>query len=182
MSTSSSDKPGLGSEIYSGAASFGTVWALIGAIFATVIGTIAIGFGIYLLVRKDNRNAFPATVLYINGPGGPPCQKTQDKPVQYSCKVTIKYSGWADPIDINYTGSEIYYVGEQITIYVKKGDPTDVTLSKSIPNWVGWVCIAGAILVIAFSWFWYWAARRWKFVAAAEGVGGALNIVSGGRW
>jgi hypothetical protein len=177
-----SDKSSLGSEIYSGAASFGTIWSLIGAIFATVIGTIMIALGIYLLVRKHNRDSFPATVLYVNGPGGPPCQKTQDNPVQYSCKITVKYSGWPNPIDINYTGEQVYYVGEQVTIYVKKGSPSDATLSKGVPNWTGWLLIGSAIFIIGGSWFWYWAARKWKFVAAAEGVGGVLGVVSGGRW
>jgi len=180
MSTKSTESS-LGSEIYSGAASFGTVWSLIGAIFATVIGTIMIASGIYLLLRKDDRNSFPATVLYVNGPNGPPCQKTQDNPVQYSCTITIKYSGWSSPIDINYNGNQLYYVGEKVTIYVKKGNPTDVTLSQGVPKWGGFVLIGIAIFIIAGSWFWYWAARKWKFVAAAEGVGGVLNVVSGGR-
>ena len=177
-----STTPSVGSEIYSGAASFGTVWALIGAVFATIIGTAMIGFGIYILIHKSTREAFPATVMYINGPNGPPCQKTQDNPVQYSCTVTVKYSNWPKPIDINYTGNELYYVGEQITIYAKKGDPNDVTLSKGTPPSTGWMLIILAVIIIIGSWFWYWAARRWKFVAAAQGVGGVLNIVSGGRW
>lgn len=178
MSSSAS----TGSEIYSGAASFGIAWALIGAIFATIFGVILFAVGIYFVVHKSDRTAFPATVLYINGPGGPVCQKTQDNPIQYSCTITIKYSGWANPIDINYTGSQVYYVGEKITVYAKKGNPSDVTLNKPIPNWVGWLMMAGALLMIGISWFWYWASRKWKFVAAAEGVGGALNIISGGRW
>lgn len=181
MSTDSS-KQSVGSEIYSGAASFGVAWALIGAIFATIISIILFGVGIYFLTRKIDRDSYSATVLYINGPGGPPCQKTQDNPVQYSCTVTIKYDGYPSPIDINYTGNQVYYVGQKITIYVKKGNPTDITLDKPTPKWFGWFMIAGAICLLLISWFWYWASRKWKFIAAAEGVGGAVNIISGGRW
>lgn len=85
------------------------------------------------------------------------------------------------PINIDYSGDKIYYAGEQITIYVKKGSPTDISLTKDVPNWTGWLLIGLALLIILGSWFWYWASRKWKFVAAAEGVGGVLGIVSGGR-
>ena len=178
---SSNDKPSLGNEIYSGAASFGTIWALLGAISSTVIGIIMIVVGIYLLVHKNDRDSFPATILYINGPGGHPCQKVQDNPIQYACTITVKYSGSPTPVDINYIGGQVYYIGEQVTIYVKKGNPRDVTFSKGIPNWIGWILIAVAIFIMAASWFWYWASRKWKFVAAAEGVGGIIGIASGGR-
>jgi hypothetical protein len=171
----------LGKELYSGASSFGRVWALFGAITATFVGIILIGIGIFIMTRKSDRKAYSATVVYVNGPNGPPCQKTQDNPVQYTCTITIKYSGYSSPINIDYMGSKMYYVGETITVYVKNGNPSDVSLSGNVPKWLGLVFIIPALLMIVGSWFWYWASRKWKFVAAAEGGSAALDILSGGR-
>lgn len=181
MSTST-DKPGLGDEIYSGAASFGVFWALLGAIMATIIGTLLIGFGIYLMVHKTNRKTVSAKVVYINGIPDGTCQKTQDNPPQYNCAVTVKYDGWKDPIQISYTGPDSYYVGETIDIYVDNNNPGDATLDKPVPKWMGLIIIAVALIMIGGAWFWYWASRRWKFIAAAEGASGAISLISGGRW
>lgn len=181
MSTSSTEKPGVGEEIYSGAASFGVFWALLGAVMATIVGIILIIAGIYILASKSDRNSASATVVAINGQTNGSCQKTQDNPVQYQCTVSVKYDGWKDPIDINYSGNNSYYVGEKLTIYVKKNDPSDATLNPPVPKWFGIIAIVVGLIIPAVAWFWYWASRRWKFIAAAEGASGAFKIISGGR-
>lgn len=42
----------LGSDLYSGAAGFGRIWAVISAIFATLVGVIFLIAGIFLVVSK----------------------------------------------------------------------------------------------------------------------------------
>jgi len=177
-----SEKTNLGDEIYSGAASFGIAWALIGAIFATIIGIGMIVGGIYILIHKDKLIDIQATITQINGGSGP-CSKITDNPIQYSCSITLeyKYNGITYTGVQNYTGNANYYIGEVITIRINPNNPNDISLNNPIPKWIGWILIVFALLIIIGSWFWYWASRKWKFVAAAEGVGGALNIISGGR-
>ena len=46
---------GVGPEIYSGAASFGRVWAIIGAVIGTFFGIIMIVGGIALLAKKKTK-------------------------------------------------------------------------------------------------------------------------------
>lgn len=50
-------KETIGSELYSGAATFGTITSAISLIFGTLIGLFLIGIGIYMLVSKDDKNS-----------------------------------------------------------------------------------------------------------------------------
>ena len=182
--TAPANAPGIGEDIYSGAASFGLVWALIGAIIATIIGIIMIGFGIYIL-RLPTQTSVKGTILSINGnPTGICPSTTQGNNTTYNCYILVQYNfqGKDYTKQLRYSGSTGYSIGSTINVCFKSpNNPDDVTLDCNPSKSLGWVLIGIAIATILGGWFWYWASRKWKFIAAAEGVSGAFDLISGGR-
>jgi hypothetical protein len=184
-STPLPEKSGLGEDIYSGAASFGRFWALLGAIVSTVVAIVMIGIGIYILLLPVQLSV-QGTVVAINESPSGICRSISDKNgTTFNCEITVKYlfNGQEYTKDMSYSGTSTYYIGSKIPVYFKTAnDPNSTSLNGQPPKWVGWALIAFAIILTLGSWFWYWATRKWKVVAAAEGTGGMLNLVSGGRW
>lgn len=186
MSTnSSSSTSGLGEEIYSGAASFGKFWALLGAIMGTITFILLTIVGIYILTKKDYRIPINVSIKMINGSTTGSCPKSSEDPPTYACTIRLNdyvYNGITyKNVDASYTGSDLYYVGQNITGYINKDAPSNVSLNKDPPKWLGWILIVIGIVAIVSGWFWYWATTKWKFLAASQGVGGALDIATGGR-
>ena len=172
----------VGDSIYSGAASFGVIWAFLGAIFGTLFGIAAIAGGIYILAHKNvNKISVQAKILRVNGDVNGKCEKSNE--TNYSCTITIQYTydNKQYTKDVDYNGPRSYYASQTITVLVDPDNPNDVDVNEPLPKWVGIVTILFGIAIIAGGWFWYWASRKWKFVAAAEGVGGVLGIATGGR-
>lgn len=182
-SSSSSTNSNLGEELYSDTASFGRFWALLGAIMGTLTFIALTIVGIYILTKKDDRIPINVSIKSINGSTNT-CPKTSDNPITYACTITLNpytYNNINYPSkDVSYSGSALYYVGQNITAYLDKNDPSIISLDKNPPKWLGWVLIGIGLVAVISGWFWYWASRKWKFLAAAQGVGGAIDIVSGG--
>ena len=161
---------GVGSDLYTGAASFGRTMTFITAVVSTIVAIILIIAGVIIYTRKNTRTAYPASVLYTNGPNGI-C------PQNASCILTVKYSGSPDPVDINYTNTgHVYYDGEMITIYVDNTNPLDATLNKPLSKKAGLFIIVAAIFLAGMGWFWYEMSKKYKFLAAAEGGSEALRM------
>jgi len=188
--TSTASGGGLGQEIYTGAADFGVAWALIGAITGTIIGIIMIIGGIYVLMHRNDYTPVQGKVTLINGSATGQCQSSlihasngssSNDTTVFNCLVTVQFSykGEDRKADISYSGNKGFYVGQVTTVYVRTNDPEDVSLNGSIPGWVSAITISFGLVIAIGGWFWYWASKRWKFVAAAEGASGAWHIIRG---
>lgn len=179
---------GLGSEIYSGAADFGRVWTLLGAIVGTIIGIATIILGIYIITKKSWLSSV-GTITAINGDPKGTCtqsgQNNQNGQTQqvYSCNIDIIYTfeGKNYTQTVYYSGNFQHYVGEHVNIYINPNNFSNISLDKNIPKFIGWIIIVIALLVMGGAWFWFWASQKYKFIAAAEGAGAGLHILSGGR-
>jgi hypothetical protein len=176
-------KKKLGSEIYSGAASFGKVWAIIGAVMSTLIGIGMIIIGITILVHKDRNPHTTATVIACPKPDNNCCDAWTDanNVRQYSCVLQVKYNvnGKDYTKVINTTGTTQYNVGSTVPISYDPNNPQDVKTSFPPPHWLGWVLIVLALIVIFGSWVWVWLTRKYKFAAAAQGVAGGVHLLKG---
>lgn len=165
----------VGEEIYSGAASFGRVWTLIGAIFATLMGIVLVGIGIYTLTRKIvNKDKVQATVL----------RDTDCKSDTTNCVLNVSYTYKGknyQSVFIKFSGLVQYISGQTVDIYINPEDISDITLNEPLPKSAGYVFIGIGILITLIAWIWYWLASKFKFVGAAAGIGGVLNIATGGR-
>lgn len=157
---SSNNGDNVGNKIYSGAASFGLAWSFIGAIICTIFAVIMICGGIYMLFIKIEK--IQAKVTYV-----------KDKEIT----VNFDYKGSNYQKTIN-SNKNSYTVGENIYVCMNEKDKNvdNVTLECN-PKKTGGLLILGAIIFAGFGWFWYWAVRRWKFLAAAQGVSGAVRLL-----
>ena len=179
MEMSNVEKPGLGDQIYSGAAELGMFKVTLGLVFGIIVGVAAIGFGFYIALLKKNVQVV-ATIREIIGT----CTSIVDRNtnLQVKCSVKIEYT-YNDvsykPDTIFYTNDGIKVIGQPITIYVDPNNLSDISTDSN--KKVGWLIFGFGIVIIGFSLLYWWLARRYKFFAAAEGVGMGVGIVGGYR-
>lgn len=163
---------GLGDEIYSGAASFGVLYSLIGAIAGTIIGIIMIGVAIYMLTRKVEYNIVEGTILTVA------CRPVQNNDQTCNINIVYKYKDKDENKFINYTGKTMYSANQKVSLYINTEDSNDISLNGPAPKWVGILVGVIGLFIILSGWFWYWASKNYKFVGAAAGVGGFINIIN----
>jgi hypothetical protein len=171
-------QPSLGDELYSGAASFGQIKALIGAIIGTIIGIIMIGFGISLSLKKQpSFESVNATILNVNCNTVRNTQNGQNSTTQ-NCNINVSYNynGKNQNKYIQYTGNQVYVVNQQITVYVNKDNDSEIYLDIPNSRTLGLLLLFIGLLILIGSWFVYWLSNRYKFFAAAQGVSGAYNL------
>ena len=165
-------------DIYSGAAAFGRVMAIFGAVIVGILGLLFTIGGFAVIFRK-RWTPVSASITQINGsPTGVCAQGTQGG--NFSCNLTLSYEwpkGTPLVANVKYQGSAQRFVGEQLTIYVKSSDGTNISLDQDVPRWVGGVFIGVSVLVVGLVWGWVWVTSKYKFAAAAQGVSGAYDIV-----
>lgn len=185
ISSALGSNKGVLDEVYTGGATFGVLWAKIGAVIATIVGLIMLGVGIYLSVRKIDRETKIAKVVKIDGTDLPgktcPFYQTVNKIQTYRCSVTIKIEGRDDSVDLVYTGSAPLSINSPVNVYVKNDNPNDITFDAPIPNYVGYILIGVSIFVILIAWGWVYLTTRYKFIAFASGASGAYDLISGVR-
>jgi hypothetical protein len=164
-----SSQLGLGNEMYTGAASFGQIRALIVAVIGTIISIIMIVIGIYMLFKKKiNTVSVDATILNLN------CNSVQNNIQNCNLNLSYNYNGIQNRY-VQYSGNIVYSVNQKLTVYVDT-DNGDVYLDFPSPKEVGSVLLILGFIILIGCWFMYWLTKRYKFFAAAEGVSGAFNL------
>jgi hypothetical protein len=157
---SSNNGNNVGNKIYSGAASFGLAWSFIGAIICTIFAVLMIFVGIYMLSVKMEK--IPAKVTDVT-----------DKEIT----VNFSYNDKQYQRTIS-SNKKSYTVGENIDICInEKDENVDNATVECNPKKTAGLLFLGAIVLGGFGWFWYWVVRRWKFLAAAQGVSGAVRLL-----
>lgn len=176
--------PSLGSEIYSGSASFGRITAFIGAIFTSILAIVMIIIGIVILVKKNHKKSVIGTVKNCRELANKCCTQSGPHGDRFHCSLTISYEvdnhTYTTNIDTNSEKS--YSIGSTITLYYDPDNPSHVSQKQSIPRWTGGVLIGIALFLVTSAWLWVWLTRKYKFAAASQGVGSGLSIISGGRF
>jgi hypothetical protein len=175
MSTS---KPGLGDEIYSGAAEVGQIRTTIGLIIGSIIGIFFIAVGIYLEFFNKNKHTkdILATVTDAN------CTSVATRnSVDINCALNIKYT----VNDKEYKGfvntnDTTHIKDSTVTVYIDPENPSDVSMQslKSDKN-MGIFGIIFGLVAIGISVFSWWLSRKYKFFAAAQGVSMGVDLLRG---
>lgn len=174
------NKQPLGQDLYSGAASFGRFEAGIGAVIATLIAIVAIIVGIALITAKNIYSG--KTTATIVKAVCTPYTDTKAKQEMYICNLNIKYkinnTEYTNSISTN---DDIDYTHKR-TIDIEwdkaKNDPYDIKVVPALSQRaIGWIVIAVGVFILAAAWLTVYITRRFKFAAAAEGVGGAYGII-----
>ena len=172
-------KESLGSELYSGAATFGKIRVIIGVIFGTIIGLALLVVGIVLIVKKYKLNVSTMGTI-MNDPN---CSrhKEKDSGTMYDCNgMNIAYVVDGKSYTLNGSTNSTYnYVkGNSIRVYYQSDKPSNAALSSDNTHIAGWISVLIGLVMLIGSWFWFIMAMKYKFVAAAEGVAGAAGLVS----
>jgi hypothetical protein len=165
-------QPGLGDEIYTGAASFGLIKTLIFAFIGTVVGVIMIILGIVMLFKKINTISVNGTILNLNCT---PLQANNNQ--RCNIQVSYNYNGKQQNKYIQYTGTTIYSINQKVNIYVNTDNENEIYLEDPSPKTIGAVLIFFGLLIGIGGWVMYWLSKKYKFLAAAEGVSGAYNLI-----
>lgn len=168
---SSTEKKSLGEDIYSGAASFGRAWAFIGAIIGTIIGIGLFIGGIYLATRKVSIETVQAIITSVN------CRPIQNN--NQMCNIGIEYTFKNEKknTNIDYNGNRMFSVNQKIDVYINLDKPSEITIDSPASKTAGIIMIIVGIIIIGLAWLWYWLTKRYKFLGAAQGVGGAIDII-----
>jgi len=163
-------KESTGSEIYSGAAGFGRVYAWISAIIGTIIAIGMIIFGIYIINHKGHLKSVDGTITKASNN----CNtQTHDNDTTTTCKFDVSYIVNGETYNKTFSSTNIFSVNETVTIWYDPNHPDQGEFNPPSKT-VGWVLICFAAFIIIGGWVWVWLTNRYKFAAAA---GGAVAVV-----
>ena len=135
-------------------------WSFIGAIICTIFAVLMICGGIYMLFVKMEKIQAKVTNVTTN---------------EITVNFTYKGNTYQKTIKSN---KKSYTVGDTIDVCINEKDKNldNVTVDCNSKK-TGALFILGGMIIGGFGWFWYWAARRWKFLAAAQGISGAVRLL-----
>jgi hypothetical protein len=182
-------QPGIGDQLYSGAAEVGKIRTTISLVVAVIIGVIFLIIGISLLFKK-NVHTFTVSALIDSANCSQMTRVTNNTAsTTYNCdlKISYMYKGTRYPSEpaffsLNAPLSDRQYVkGNSIDVYIDPNDPQNFSLeSLQSDKFIGWICIGFAVLIVGMAYLMRWLSQRYKFFAAAQGAGLGVNIIGGG--
>ena len=186
MSSLSSLPPssGIGNALYEDAAAIGRFRTFIGLIIASIIGLILFIFGAYRIMYGKKYEEIPAVITKVGS-----CQTTTTTTTSHNtttstplttCLVDVKYTfnnvEHTSTVTMTQDINNLFAVGQTVTVYI---DPASPGSAHASPDLSGWIFIALALLAVGIGYFSYWLSERYKFFAAAEGAGLAVNVTRG---
>jgi len=164
---------GIGDTLYSGAATFGLFWATVVAIVGTLIGIGLLGSGIALWTRKE-KFSVPITGKVIDAQCAPITQGNQQ--VQ-QCALKIEYVVDGKPYVYQTTRSDQFYAKDyNVSLRYDPENPVEATMDGSVKT-AGKIMSGVGIVIIIGVWVNFYIKRRFKFAAAAGGVGQAVDMI-----
>jgi uncharacterized membrane protein len=181
-------QPGLGDQMYEGAAEAGKIYTTIKLVIASVIGIIFLIIGFSLIFSKNKHTEkVTAQITKINTNG---CRQINnvnnvnsniDNRVICDTLISYSYNG-TDYKDKSFKTFDVYHqIGDNVVIYVDPNNPSDFSNeSKSADRTTGFIFIGFAVFFVGMALFMWWLSRTYKFVGAVEGVSLGANIISGG--
>jgi hypothetical protein len=167
---------GLGDQVYSGAAAFGMFWANISVIIGTIVAFGLFYWGIGLWRQKEKYS------VSIQGKiTDAQCAPASDGKRQYQqCAIKIEYVVDGKPYNFETIRSDQYYTkGYNISLRYDPDNPVEATLDPPAKTFGQGMVLVG-LVILAGVWINWYVKRRFKFAAAAGGVGAAVNMFQGG--
>lgn len=164
-------------DIYTGAADFGKFSTIIGGIFGTLFALLFVGIGIYLLVEAFRRTKSVQAKITKSE-----CENTTSS--NRMCKITIEYPSNQPSkmcsVSFSVEDEAKYKPGNTITVYYDPSDPCNTgSLDTRRESYIfGLILLIGGLVFILIIWLVVYLTFRYKFFAAAEGVGTAVKILT----
>lgn len=179
MTSSKKDKS-LGSKMYTGAASFGRIYAIIGLVITSIIALVLVCWGIYIILHPSKRITKTSATITRT----PVCVPSiNNNKIQYTCNIEIEFT----PInsteiikgvisvksDIDYSRPEHKTIG----IYYNKTNPSDYSIDKGAEALTGGIMIGVGIIIVIISYLIYWGTKKSKTFAAGVGVYEGVKLI-----
>lgn len=160
------------SAAYSGSAAIGRASALFGAITTTVIFSIVIAVGIYLLTKKSLYNKQVEGII-----DGVTCTQIPGKQTEYQCSLNVTYNVNFEFYNKKFaiSSNRDYQDKKTITIYYNSHDPNDSSITKDKSKLYGIIMIIFSVLFLMFIWGSFILTWKYKPLAAASGVGAVFS-------
>lgn len=166
-------KEGLGEQVYSGAAKFGLFMANIAVVIGSIVGVIMIGVGIKFWTQKEKYSVeIQGRVIDAQ------CASISDGKRQYQqCAIKIEYVVDGKPYIFETIRSDQYYAkGYSVSLRYDPDNPVEATMDGSVKT-LGKILVGVGLAIIAVVWVSWYIKRRFKFAAAAGGVGTAYDMI-----
>jgi len=189
----------LADDIYDQSAAFGRFMALIGLIIGSLIGGGMIIGGVYLLATDSKYDADTTATIHKVQCGGNISESSctnsgsgrhnntsstsncQTKNVK-DCNMTIGYSvnnkEYKSNVQERVDATVFPEEGSTRKVYYNSKDPTQVSQGRFPRKVVGWILLGIGILVVAGAAISFYITRRFKFAAAASGVGTGVGMIA----
>jgi TM2 domain-containing membrane protein YozV len=165
-------------DIYTDSASYGRFVAWIGVILGTLVSIALIIVAIWLMTKKEKHNAEVVAVVeeakcqQVSSGSGKSYSSRPECLVQFKYNITdIPYKSTINTTD------KYYFAGSKIPIRYDPTNPIDVTTMLKHKT-IGIILLCIGIVLLIVSWLTWYITRRFKFAAAASGIGSAFNIGS----
>jgi hypothetical protein len=169
-----SQEVGIGNQLYDGAAEVGRFKTFIGLIIGSVIAVGLCLFGFYRLGNSKTYVTLNGKINKVNYCKTDPQTGNNTTPVT-TCELLVDYTYNNTPYQsVMKTTDMTHVAGETITIYI---EPSAPGTALSDTEWSGWIFIILGIIIVGIAYLHYWLTNRYKFFAAAEGAGLAVNTI-----
>lgn len=162
--------------VYSGAADFGKFSAIISAIFATLIALFIGGIGVYFIVEGFRRSKNTTGTITDSD-----CKSKTDE--NKTCKITVDYtSGQPSKMckqKFTVQDESKFTKGKKVKVFFDPKDPCDSGSLETHKETliIGAILIGVAGIILLISWVVVYLTFKFKFFAAAEGAGTALDAI-----
>ena len=158
----------LGNQLYDGAASFGRFIAIAWFIFLTIISIICFIVGLFFIFSKNKYSS--ETTGKIVG--------TQCPTSATFCNSVIEYTVNNNKYKISDTTSKGSFEGATVSIVYDPANPNNAKIKGANKLIVGCILLGVAIVIFGFGYLIYYVNTRYKFAAAASGVGTGIDILT----
>jgi hypothetical protein len=162
----------IGEELYTGAAEFGKISAIISLVFLSIVCIGLIIGGIYLARQTDKLTSkVTGTVLNAN------CLPVANN--QYSCSFQVKYTvnGKEYQRYFKRTSNEPVQVNDNIDIYYDPENPDNSRADYISKKLIGKILIGIGIFVLIGTIISTILTFKFKFFAAAQGAAAGINLI-----
>lgn len=172
----------IGNTIYSGVSTVGRTWALVVAIIVTFISTIFIILGIVLLVKKSKyKNKITGTIIdnvkciptYHDNNG---VQSTTFNCLNINVEYYIDNKKYINKINISSNNE--HKKNGKIEFYYNPDDPNDINYLSDSYKSLGIILLTIFIIILLIVWINYWLTKKYKFLAATEGITDIYNFIN----
>ena len=161
-------------KAYKGAVNLGTFETRVHTYLGYFVGILLGAFALFLIFRKNKYSGkTTGTIKAVNGGNICSVKNSDPKNTSYSCTFNLEYSANGQSQTKTFTDiitSKQYADGQTLTIYFNPNQLDDISLTSDTPKSLGFVLLGVAFFIIFLSWYQYYKVKKFKFLAAEEGV------------